>query len=85
MDQTCLEAVFGGLSLCFQGLEDVFTHWPELLEMDLRGNPVCKTQKYRELLTTVCRSLGETRLIFSSKCFSSETFHGATVGFKSRL
>uniref|UniRef100_H3CXM0 Protein phosphatase 1, regulatory subunit 42 n=2 Tax=Tetraodon nigroviridis TaxID=99883 RepID=H3CXM0_TETNG len=40
-----------------QDLEDVFTHWPELLEMDLRGNPVCKTQKYRELLTTVCRSL----------------------------
>eukprot|EP00066_Takifugu_rubripes_P004568 XP_003968023.1 PREDICTED: protein phosphatase 1 regulatory subunit 42 [Takifugu rubripes] len=38
-------------------LEDVFTHWPELLEMDLRGNPVCKRQKYRELLITVCRSL----------------------------
>lgn len=48
-----------GLFLYFQDLEDVFPHWPELLEMDLRGNPVCKIQKYRELLTTICRSLGE--------------------------
>lgn len=49
----------GFFYLYFQDLEDVFPHWPDLLEMDLRGNPVCKIQKYRELLTTMCRSLGE--------------------------
>lgn len=79
MDQARFKAVFRGvvltapirantyslgLFLPFQDLEDVFTHWPELLEMDLRGNPVCKRQKYRELLITVCRSLGEIPAIF---------------------
>lgn len=49
-----------GLFLHFQDLEDVFARWPGLLEMDLRGNPVCKRQKYRELLISICRSLGET-------------------------
>ncbi|XP_038583650.1 protein phosphatase 1 regulatory subunit 42 [Micropterus salmoides] len=38
-------------------LEDVSSHWPLLLQMDLRGNPVCKKPKYRDRLITVCKSL----------------------------
>ncbi|XP_078137012.1 protein phosphatase 1 regulatory subunit 42 [Sander vitreus] len=38
-------------------LEDVFSHWPQLLDMDLGGNPVCKKPKYRDRLITVCKSL----------------------------
>ncbi|XP_068604336.1 protein phosphatase 1 regulatory subunit 42 [Brachionichthys hirsutus] len=38
-------------------LEDVFRHWPRLLQMDLSGNPVCKKTKYRDRLITACRSL----------------------------
>ncbi|XP_008305997.1 protein phosphatase 1 regulatory subunit 42 isoform X1 [Cynoglossus semilaevis] len=38
-------------------LEDVLSHWPQLLQMDLRGNPVCKLSKYRDRLITACRSL----------------------------
>ncbi|XP_068160678.1 protein phosphatase 1 regulatory subunit 42 [Antennarius striatus] len=38
-------------------LEEVFGHWPQLLQMDLSGNPVCKKPKYRDRLITVCRSL----------------------------
>uniref|UniRef100_A0A3Q3NEC9 Protein phosphatase 1, regulatory subunit 42 n=1 Tax=Mastacembelus armatus TaxID=205130 RepID=A0A3Q3NEC9_9TELE len=38
-------------------LEDVFSHWPQLLQMDLGGNPVCKKQKYRDRLITMCKSL----------------------------
>ncbi|XP_042366740.1 protein phosphatase 1 regulatory subunit 42 [Plectropomus leopardus] len=38
-------------------LEDVFSHWPQLLHMDLGGNPVCKKKKYRDRLITVCKSL----------------------------
>ncbi|KAM9337206.1 protein phosphatase 1 regulatory subunit 42 [Symphorus nematophorus] len=38
-------------------LEDVFSHWPQLLQMDLSGNPVCKKPKYRDHLITVCKSL----------------------------
>ncbi|XP_053716193.1 protein phosphatase 1 regulatory subunit 42 [Synchiropus splendidus] len=35
-------------------LESVCSRWPQLLHMDLRGNPVCKTQKYRDRLITSC-------------------------------
>lgn len=42
-----------------QELEDVFSHWPKLRELDLCGNPVCKTRKYRDHLITVCKCLGE--------------------------
>ncbi|XP_070784573.1 protein phosphatase 1 regulatory subunit 42 [Enoplosus armatus] len=38
-------------------LEDVFSYWPQLLQMDLSGNPVCKKTKYRDRLITVCKSL----------------------------
>ncbi|XP_056290089.1 protein phosphatase 1 regulatory subunit 42 isoform X2 [Pseudoliparis swirei] len=38
-------------------LEDVFSHWPQLLQMDLVGNPVCKKKKYRDRLITVVHSL----------------------------
>ncbi|XP_051267371.1 protein phosphatase 1 regulatory subunit 42 isoform X1 [Dicentrarchus labrax] len=38
-------------------LEDVFSHWPQLLQMDLSGNPVCKKPKYRDRLITACKSL----------------------------
>ncbi|KAF1372987.1 hypothetical protein PFLUV_G00255660 [Perca fluviatilis] len=38
-------------------LEDVFSHWPHLLDMDLGENPVCKKPKYRDRLITVCKSL----------------------------
>ncbi|XP_036934197.1 protein phosphatase 1 regulatory subunit 42 [Acanthopagrus latus] len=40
-----------------QELEDVFSHWPQLLQMDLIGNPVCKKTKYRDRLITACKSL----------------------------
>uniref|UniRef100_A0A3P8W5W9 Protein phosphatase 1, regulatory subunit 42 n=1 Tax=Cynoglossus semilaevis TaxID=244447 RepID=A0A3P8W5W9_CYNSE len=45
------------VSIYFQELEDVLSHWPQLLQMDLRGNPVCKLSKYRDRLITACRSL----------------------------
>ncbi|XP_054478756.1 protein phosphatase 1 regulatory subunit 42 [Anoplopoma fimbria] len=38
-------------------LEDVFSHWPQLLQMDLGGNPVCKKPKYRDRLITTVQSL----------------------------
>ncbi|XP_076577584.1 protein phosphatase 1 regulatory subunit 42 [Chaetodon auriga] len=38
-------------------LEDVFSHWPQLLQMDLSGNPVCKKPKYRDRLITTCKIL----------------------------
>uniref|UniRef100_A0A3B4WWG3 Protein phosphatase 1, regulatory subunit 42 n=1 Tax=Seriola lalandi dorsalis TaxID=1841481 RepID=A0A3B4WWG3_SERLL len=38
-------------------LEDVFSLWPQLLQMDLSGNPVCKKPKYRDHLITACKSL----------------------------
>ncbi|XP_030253676.1 protein phosphatase 1 regulatory subunit 42 isoform X2 [Sparus aurata] len=38
-------------------LEDVFSHWPQLLQMDLIGNPVCKKPKYRDRLITACKTL----------------------------
>uniref|UniRef100_UPI0037E8D8B4 protein phosphatase 1 regulatory subunit 42 n=1 Tax=Semicossyphus pulcher TaxID=241346 RepID=UPI0037E8D8B4 len=38
-------------------LEDVFSLWPQLLQMDLSGNPVCKKAKYRDRLITVCTNL----------------------------
>ncbi|XP_028290911.1 protein phosphatase 1 regulatory subunit 42 [Gouania willdenowi] len=38
-------------------LEDVLSHWPQLLQMDLNGNPVCKTTKYRDRLIVVCERL----------------------------
>ncbi|XP_029313802.1 protein phosphatase 1 regulatory subunit 42 [Cottoperca gobio] len=38
-------------------LEDVFSCWPRLLNMDLGGNPVCKNTKYRDRLITVARNL----------------------------
>ncbi|XP_041670426.1 protein phosphatase 1 regulatory subunit 42 [Cheilinus undulatus] len=40
-----------------EDLEVVFSHWPELLQMDLSGNPVCGKAKYRDRLITVCISL----------------------------
>lgn len=43
----------------FQELEDVFSQCPQLLQMDLSGNPVCKKPKYRDRLITVCKTLGE--------------------------
>ncbi|XP_037136226.1 protein phosphatase 1 regulatory subunit 42 isoform X1 [Syngnathus acus] len=38
-------------------LEDVTGSWPWLVQMDLRGNPVCKTAKYRDRLITACKGL----------------------------
>ncbi|XP_039983160.1 LOW QUALITY PROTEIN: protein phosphatase 1 regulatory subunit 42 [Xiphias gladius] len=38
-------------------LEDVFSLWPQLLQMDLNGNPVCKKTKYRDRLITACKTL----------------------------
>ncbi|KAM8822379.1 protein phosphatase 1 regulatory subunit 42 isoform 2-T2 [Spinachia spinachia] len=38
-------------------LEDVFYHWPQLLQMDLSGNPVCKKNKYRDRLIIAVRNL----------------------------
>uniref|UniRef100_A0A672YD00 Protein phosphatase 1, regulatory subunit 42 n=1 Tax=Sphaeramia orbicularis TaxID=375764 RepID=A0A672YD00_9TELE len=38
-------------------VKDVFSHWPQLLQMDLGGNPVCKKPKYRDRLITVCKKL----------------------------
>ncbi|CAJ1082216.1 protein phosphatase 1 regulatory subunit 42 [Xyrichtys novacula] len=37
-------------------LEEVLSHWPQLLQMNLSGNPVCKKAKYRDRLI-VCTSL----------------------------
>ncbi|TSK98484.1 COP9 signalosome complex subunit 5 [Bagarius yarrelli] len=42
-----------------QELETVFGHWPGLLQMDLRGNPVCHKPKYRDRLILVCKKLAE--------------------------
>ncbi|XP_019942943.1 protein phosphatase 1 regulatory subunit 42 [Paralichthys olivaceus] len=38
-------------------LEDVFGFWPQLLQMDLRGNPASKKRKYRDRLIIACKSL----------------------------
>lgn len=38
-------------------LENVLSHWPHLVQMDLSGNPVCKTPKYRDCLIIVCKKL----------------------------
>lgn len=32
---------------------------PELLRMDLNGNPVCQQPKYRDRLITVCKTMGK--------------------------
>ncbi|KAG9283388.1 protein phosphatase 1 regulatory subunit 42 isoform X1 [Astyanax mexicanus] len=40
-----------------QELELVFSQWPQLNRMDLRGNPVCHKPKYRDRLITICRKL----------------------------
>ncbi|XP_069007779.1 protein phosphatase 1 regulatory subunit 42 isoform X1 [Embiotoca jacksoni] len=40
-----------------EDLEEVFCCWPQLLLMDLSGNPVCKKLKYRDRLITVCKKL----------------------------
>ncbi|KAB5533275.1 hypothetical protein PHYPO_G00129920 [Pangasianodon hypophthalmus] len=42
-----------------QELETVFSQWPQLHRMDLRGNPVCHKPKYRDRLITVCKMLEE--------------------------
>ncbi|CAG5895925.1 protein phosphatase 1 regulatory subunit 42 isoform 1-T3 [Menidia menidia] len=38
-------------------LEDVLSLWPQLLCMNLSGNPVCKKPKYRDRLIPVCKSI----------------------------
>ncbi|XP_041824354.1 protein phosphatase 1 regulatory subunit 42 [Melanotaenia boesemani] len=38
-------------------LENVFSLWPQLLQMDLSGNPVCKKPKYRDHMIIVCKNL----------------------------
>uniref|UniRef100_A0A3B3HXW9 Protein phosphatase 1, regulatory subunit 42 n=2 Tax=Oryzias latipes TaxID=8090 RepID=A0A3B3HXW9_ORYLA len=38
-------------------IEEVLRLWPQLLLLDLRGNPVCKELKYRDRLITACKSL----------------------------
>ncbi|XP_077480787.1 protein phosphatase 1 regulatory subunit 42 [Stigmatopora argus] len=38
-------------------LEDVLGSWPWLIQMDLRGNPACKTAKYRDRMITACKTL----------------------------
>lgn len=50
-------------SACSQELEDVFSLWPQLLQLDLSGNPVCKKQKYRDRLITACTRLGNISLL----------------------
>ncbi|KAM3593381.1 uncharacterized protein V6R79_011800 [Siganus canaliculatus] len=42
---------------CMEELEDVFSQWPELLQLDLSKNPVCKKKKYRDRLITMCQNL----------------------------
>ncbi|KAK0134598.1 Protein phosphatase 1 regulatory subunit 42 [Merluccius polli] len=42
-----------------QDLEDVFSQWPQLHCMDLRGNHVCQKPKYRDRLITACKRLGD--------------------------
>lgn len=52
---------------CFvypQELENVFGLWPQLLLLDLSGNPVCKKPKYRDRLITLCTSLGNAPSLF---------------------
>ncbi|XP_047205256.1 protein phosphatase 1 regulatory subunit 42 [Girardinichthys multiradiatus] len=43
--------------LYIEEMEGVFELWPQLLVLDLSGNPVCKKNKYRDRLITVCRRL----------------------------
>ncbi|XP_017261940.1 protein phosphatase 1 regulatory subunit 42 [Kryptolebias marmoratus] len=43
--------------LSVEELETVFSLWPQLLLLDLSGNPVCKKTKYRDRLITACASL----------------------------
>ncbi|XP_024135695.1 protein phosphatase 1 regulatory subunit 42 isoform X2 [Oryzias melastigma] len=38
-------------------IEGVLSHWPKLIQLDLRGNPVCKEPKYRDRLITACKNL----------------------------
>ncbi|KAM3860716.1 protein phosphatase 1 regulatory subunit 42 [Diretmus argenteus] len=38
-------------------MEDVFSHWPQLRQMDLKGNPLCQKPKYRDRLIVVCKEL----------------------------
>ncbi|XP_055007100.1 protein phosphatase 1 regulatory subunit 42 isoform X1 [Boleophthalmus pectinirostris] len=38
-------------------LEDVLSNWPNLVQMDLSGNPMCKKHKYRDRLIIVCKKL----------------------------
>ncbi|XP_061660999.1 protein phosphatase 1 regulatory subunit 42 [Syngnathoides biaculeatus] len=38
-------------------LEDVLGSWPWLFQMDLRGNPACKTSKYRDRMIMACKKL----------------------------
>ncbi|KAK7879054.1 hypothetical protein WMY93_030807 [Mugilogobius chulae] len=38
-------------------LEDVLSNWPNLVQMDLSGNPVSKKHKYRDRLIIVCKKL----------------------------
>lgn len=44
----------------YQELETVFSQWPQLHRMDLRGNPVCHKPKYRDRLIIVCKMLGKS-------------------------
>ncbi|XP_037549898.1 protein phosphatase 1 regulatory subunit 42 [Nematolebias whitei] len=43
--------------LSIEELENVFGFWPQLLLLDLSGNPVCKKPKYRDRLITLCTGL----------------------------
>ncbi|XP_012735001.2 protein phosphatase 1 regulatory subunit 42 [Fundulus heteroclitus] len=43
--------------LFIEELEGVLELWPQLLALDLGGNPVCKTPKYRDRLIPVCKRL----------------------------
>ncbi|XP_046689769.1 protein phosphatase 1 regulatory subunit 42 isoform X2 [Silurus meridionalis] len=42
-----------------QELETVFSQWPQLHQMDLQGNPVCRKPKYRDRIITSCTRLEE--------------------------
>ncbi|XP_062377319.1 protein phosphatase 1 regulatory subunit 42 [Sardina pilchardus] len=40
-----------------EDLEIVCSQWPELLRLELTGNPICQQPKYRDRLIPVCRTL----------------------------
>ena len=69
----------------------MFSVWPRLLHADLRGNPVCRKQKYRDRLITAGKSLREqysissfvhmytTQRVFHALCVFAEVLDGRDI------